>query len=744
MSELVPIPLDLQLHRAFLEYAREGKIFDLPRTKFFHPLPGLETSARCNGRLASTPLGPAAGPHTQLLQNIVLCWLGGARIIELKTVQILDDLDIPRPCIDSENVTFNVEWSQELRLEQSLREYVSAVMFLQILKASGLLGEDYPAQADDTIFDVSVGYNLDGLRSPRMRAWIAGMKDATPVIDELRSTLTGRFRAFRDLPFPTCVSDTVTLSTFHGCPPDEIEGIVTFLLTEMDLHVCVKMNPTLLGEQQVRYLLHDVLGYRDIEPAAEAFASDLQFDDAVQLIPRLDAVARAHGRNLSVKFSNTLSVRNNRGRFRGEAMYMSGPPLHVLAVNLAKHFREAVGAELPLSFSAGLTSKNIAETAAMNFVPVTTCSDLLKPAGYARLHRYMENLGDAMRADHAGTIPEFVLRHAGQGARAADAAVGELRNELLRLREHVDGAVLAPIAAWVDNAIPLRLRSWLGDRDTSLRTACNDIVQEFGRVADGLPSVVAAPFAAKLAALERSLVNAAGLLNMDVLVARATVDLRYRREQNRATPRKIGSRLALYDCINCDKCVQVCPNDANFVYEIAAADIAYENYRLLPDGGFVAVEGGTFKLKHRHQLANFADACNDCGNCDVFCPEDGAPNQAKPRFFGSLDSYRRHAGANGFCVHFEDRMKTIHGVILGKSYVLTCDDAADCARFEDADAEYVIQPSRHALLSWRAKSGPAAVPEQLDMLPYLEMKFLLDAVTDSRHVNYANAAGFRS
>ncbi len=53
---------------------------------------------------------------TSLLQNIVLSWLAGSRIIELKTVQILDELKIPRPCIDATNVGYNVEWSQELKL----------------------------------------------------------------------------------------------------------------------------------------------------------------------------------------------------------------------------------------------------------------------------------------------------------------------------------------------------------------------------------------------------------------------------------------------------------------------------------------------------------------------------------------------------------------------------------------------------------------------------------------------------
>src|ERR1039457_5832745 len=168
MAELVPLPLPLLLRRAFLEYQREGKIFDLPKSKFFRGVPGIDFSVDFHGHRAATPLGPAAGPHGQLAQNIVLSWLGGSRIIELKTVQILDDLKIPRPCIDTANVGYNVEWSQELKLEQSLREYVKAAMLLEIFvgQASGPV----PSSLSDTVFDMSVGYNLEGIRSPRVRS----------------------------------------------------------------------------------------------------------------------------------------------------------------------------------------------------------------------------------------------------------------------------------------------------------------------------------------------------------------------------------------------------------------------------------------------------------------------------------------------------------------------------------------------------------------------------------------------
>src|ERR1035438_3419275 len=182
MAELVPIPLPLLLRRAFLEYSREGKIFDLPQDKFFRGIPGLDLSVEFHGHRAATPLGPAAGPHGQLAQNIALSWLGGARIIELKTVQILDELKIPRPCIDVASVGYNVEWSQELKLEQSLREYVKAAMLLEILKVSGVIeqplpdrpgsdsssalqSEPRPSGSDlyDSVFDMSGGYNLEGI-----------------------------------------------------------------------------------------------------------------------------------------------------------------------------------------------------------------------------------------------------------------------------------------------------------------------------------------------------------------------------------------------------------------------------------------------------------------------------------------------------------------------------------------------------------------------------------------------------
>ena len=60
-----------------------------------------------------------------------------------------------------------------------------------------------------------------------------------------------------------------------------------------------------------------------------------------ELVERLDTYASARGRGLGVKFSNTLVVENNRGFFPASEpqMYLSGPPLHLLAIALVARFR---------------------------------------------------------------------------------------------------------------------------------------------------------------------------------------------------------------------------------------------------------------------------------------------------------------------------------------------------------------------------------------------------------------------
>ncbi|TPW03077.1 MAG: hypothetical protein FD129_3103, partial [bacterium] len=179
-----------------------------------------------------------------MAQNLALAWLGGARILELKTVQVMDDLTIPRPCIDMRTVGFNAEWSQELTVEESLAEYVKGMMLITILRDGGFV-PGTPGFGP-VIYDMSLGYDLAGISGPKVQGFVKGMRNASAMIDRFRREIPADYAALRDLDFTADLSDTITLSTFHGCPPGEIERIVDYLMTGCGLHTVIKFNPMLL------------------------------------------------------------------------------------------------------------------------------------------------------------------------------------------------------------------------------------------------------------------------------------------------------------------------------------------------------------------------------------------------------------------------------------------------------------------------------------------------------------------
>src|SRR5262249_54281052 len=182
------------------------------------------------GHRAQSHVGRAAGPHAQLAQNIVLAWAAGSRIIELKTVQVLDQLEIARPCIDAATIGYNVEWSQELRLADSLREYVAGWMLIRILRELDPLGLGVAATVAEPVFELSVGYDLKGLRSVQMHNYLMQAQNVASIIDGLRAQIPREQERLRHLDYRPDLVGCVTLSTFHGCPPEEIEAIARYLL----------------------------------------------------------------------------------------------------------------------------------------------------------------------------------------------------------------------------------------------------------------------------------------------------------------------------------------------------------------------------------------------------------------------------------------------------------------------------------------------------------------------------------
>ena len=680
MAELIPYPFAALIERMFSELESADSIFDLPSKSFFLGREGRDYSVPFHDKRAPTPLGPASGPQTQMAQNLVLSWLCGCRILELKTVQILDELEIPRPCIDMETIGYNVEWSQELKLEQSLHEYVKGAMLIEILKASGKL--KMAPGFGEVIYDMSVGYDLKGIQTERVQDYIRGMKDASAVVEHYRKQIPDRFSQFRDLDFPTNLSNSLTLSTFHGCPPDEIERIIDFLLNEHSLNCIIKLNPTLLGEERVRELLQGVMGYEAVNVPSKAFQTDTSWDQAQGFVKRLGVTADQLGLGFGVKFSNTLIVENHRSFFpeSEKEMYLSGPPLHVLATNLVDRFRDRFGDHYPISFSAGIDRKNFADAVAIGLTPITSCSDLLKAGGYSRATTYFRELDSRMDRLGVNTIPDYIIK-----------AYGNAEQALSECGKNAEDSK-------IDSC-----RKALEEGTSLLEAAGEDL---YGRW-----------------------LSQAKLFNTQTYAENATLDQRYALVKNSKPPTKVGSMLELFDCLTCDKCIPVCPNDANFMLSIPPEQVPVKTLTFL-DGSWSVEESGKLVLEKKHQIANFADFCNECGNCDIFCPEDGGPYVLKPRFFGSRESFREFSNHDGFFIERNNGGDTVLARFSQDEYESTLMNGevqfsgpGFNIRFSADDPEKTV-------------SGEAET--SVDLTRYEIMEKIRWGILESGHVNYAS------
>lgn len=367
------------------------------------------------GQELENPFGVAAGPHSQLAQNIVSAWLVGARYIELKTVQVLDTIAVTKPCMDMLDEGYNCEWSQELTLDAAYEEYLKAYVLLHVLRHA--LGHPAAENGPGFLFNMSAGYSLEGICSAPMQRFFARMLDAEHDIARLKKEWAPLYEAIDDIYINPCISNNLTLSTMHGCPAEEIEQIARYFLEELGVHTTLKLNPTLLGAERLREILHGKLGYpvKAMEVPDQAFEHDLSFAKAVELIKTLQAVAQGVGRDFHVKLTNTLEVKNHGVLPAKEShVYLSGRPLYPLSLSLAKELQEAFAGHLDLSYCGGLNALNAVPTLACGLAPLTVCSDLLRPGGYGKLAQYIRLARESMASHWVKRLPDFAKIVAGK------------------------------------------------------------------------------------------------------------------------------------------------------------------------------------------------------------------------------------------------------------------------------------------------------------------------------------------
>lgn len=396
-----PLALPQLLSRIIHEIDSKEEVLGLSKELIVNPafFPELQTTRF--GQTLSTPYGVAAGPHTQMAQNIVSAWLFGARYIELKTVQTLDQLTLSKPCIDMQDEGYNCEWSQELKIQQSFDEYLNAWVIIHVLNHKLDWGKNV-----ETIFNMSVGYNLEGILQENIQWFFEKMSNCATELNEKKNQIRAIYPQIDEIEIPTQLSNNITLSTMHGCPANEIEEIALYLIEKKKLHTTVKLNPTLLGSEKLRFILNTKLEW-PVQVPDLAFEHDLKYKDAISIIRNLEKAAEKNNVHFGLKLTNTLEVMNQKTVFdpKETMMYLSGRALHPISINVAALLQKEFNGLLDISFSAGIDAFNISDVLACGFQPITVSTDLLKPGGYSRMAQYAKNIQQYLKAENRISLP---------------------------------------------------------------------------------------------------------------------------------------------------------------------------------------------------------------------------------------------------------------------------------------------------------------------------------------------------
>ena len=80
---------------------------------------------------------------------------------------------INRPCIKADDECYNCEWSTELFVPQAMEEYIKAWFLLKVISKEFGLGSMNGFQ-----FNISVGYDLAGIKSEKVDTFLNTMQHA--------------------------------------------------------------------------------------------------------------------------------------------------------------------------------------------------------------------------------------------------------------------------------------------------------------------------------------------------------------------------------------------------------------------------------------------------------------------------------------------------------------------------------------------------------------------------------------
>jgi len=139
----------------------------------------------------------------------------------------------------------------------------------------------------------------------------------------------------------------------------------------------------------------------------------------------------------------------------------------------------------------------------------------------------------------------------------------------------------------------------------------------------------------------------------------------------------------------CDKCVEVCPNRANYTFALrlhsgqAISPIVLRLPKISCHQGKLTAKGEeAFRLDQTRQIIHIDDFCNECGNCETFCVHEGKPYLDKPRLFLKESGFELEED-NAFYVERGAKGWTIRRREGGKESRLSVENGSDEMLFEN-------------------------------------------------------------
>jgi len=176
----------------------------------------------------------------------------------------------------------------------------------------------------------------------------------------------------------------------------------------------------------------------------------------------------------------------------------------------------------------------------------------------------------------------------------------------------------------------------------------------------------------------------------------------------------------------CDKCVEVCPNRANYTYAVSPLNVTLP--RILCQDAKLTVAGEErFAVEQVRQIIHVDEFCNECGNCATFCVHEGEPYREKPRLFLTASGFHAEAD-NAFYVEEDDKGWTIKRREDGKESWLSVAGGAEEMVFENDRLRVTLSPSDFSVQTMELKQDLPGVQSLVGMA---EMYVILKGITAS-------------